>query len=148
MPSSRRGIWVISTVAPLPHFAANSERQQVSPPPPRSLRPCTSTLSRASKVASMTCFLVNGSPICTAGLLSNSEVVVSSSEANVTPCIPSRPVLPPISTKTSPTFGAIPLTIESFRTIPAHKTFTSGFDLKLSSNSTSPPTVGIPTRFP
>ena len=148
MFSSLRGILFKSINEPLPPLSAISDRQQVSPPPPRSFTPWISSVSSSSYVASITRFLVNGSATCTAGLSSTSELLVNSSDANVTPCIPSRPVVPPIRRYTSPTIGALPYTISSFFTSPAQTTFTIGLYWKLSSNSISPPTVGTPILLP
>ena len=108
IPSSLSGIFSRSIHEPFPPLSAISDRQHVSPPPPRSFTPWMSRVSKSSYVASITRFLVNGSATCTAGLSSISELLVSSSEANVTPCIPSRPVVPPIKRYTSPTTGADP----------------------------------------
>jgi len=148
IPVSLKGILRKSTLAPLFDSSTSSEIQQVNPPPPKSLTPLTLISSKISSEASKTLFLVNGSATCTAGLSSVSLSEVNSSDANVTPWIPSRPVVPPINKKTSPTYGAFPRTILSFSTSPTHITLTKGFVLNESSNSTSPATVGTPTLLP
>ncbi|MBA7684228.1 hypothetical protein ES703_92619 [subsurface metagenome] len=77
-------ILVIYILAPVPPSPVNSLRTHDKPPPPRSFKPLTYPDFTASIVASIIIFLVNGSPIWTAGL-SASDISVKVLEANVTP---------------------------------------------------------------
>ncbi len=101
-PDSLRGTFSRSTSAPQPASRAISPTTQLRPPPPRSFMPVMRCLAFTSKHACMTGSLVMGSPSCTAPLESSSDVSVRSREAKFTPCMPSRPVRPPMSTITSP----------------------------------------------
>ena len=91
----------------------------------------------------MIIFSMNGSGICTAERSSDS----SRSDANCAPPIPSRPVGPPSSTTRSPDFARF-LISSSFFPNPTAATSTREYPEYEESNSTSPPTVGIPRQFP
>ena len=84
-------------------------------------------MSSISRHASISSFSVNGSPTWTLGRLA-ADVSSNSCEAStLTPPIPSRPVLEPISTPTLPGSEARPRMSLSFGIIPRHMTFISGF---------------------
>ena len=98
MPNSLVWILFTSSSIPIPKESAVSDTAHDKPPPPRSFIALIHFSSRASKIASMISFSINGSGICTADLFSDS----SESEANWDPPIPSRPVGPPSKTTRSP----------------------------------------------
>ena len=80
-------------------------RLRMSPPPPRSVVAEASSRSRISMKARFSFSSSIGSAIWTAGRDISSDLSVSSAEAKVTPCMPSRPVLPPANSRYVVWFG-------------------------------------------
>jgi len=148
MPGSRRATRAMSTSMPAPAFAAVSEAAQESPAAPRSCTPTASRASSSSRHASMSRFSSNGSPTCTEGRFAPSPSSNDADASTLAPPMPSRPVDEPRSTARFPGPSARARTSRSIGRIPRQKTFTSGLSRYVSSNTTSPPTVGTPTEFP
>ena len=85
-------------------------------------------------------------PICTAPPLIASDSSVSSSDENVAPWMPSRPVRPPTATIRSPGLAAFSVRPTGISpTVPQN---TSGLARYRSSNTRAPLTVGMPIRLP
>ncbi len=107
--------------APQPPLWHISLTAHESPPPPRSFIPLIRPRLLHSSIACINGSFVIGSPSWTA--LRNSSAP-NSPEAKVTPCIPSRPVLPPTSKRTSPGFAMLRLNSRFFIS-PTQPTFTT-----------------------
>jgi hypothetical protein len=123
MVGSRRGTSSMSRAIPTPPRAAISAGAVESPPAPKSCSPISSGKRQTSNVASIRDFAVNGSPTWTLGRRS-SVSPTKSSEANVAPWIPSRPVAAPTTRILLPTPAAIARFSSDLFTNPTHITFT------------------------
>ena len=123
---SRSGTRSSHTRMPVPAAAAVSVSAQVSPAPPRSWMPTTSSASYSSRHASISSFSMNGSPTWTDGRrcsLPSSKVALASTD---TPPMPSRPVLAPISTTTLPGPAASFFCSRSTGSTPRQSALTNG----------------------
>ncbi len=91
MPSSRCGVFSSWRSIPTLPFSLISDDEHVMPAAPMSCIPTTAPVRIASRLASRSSFSVNGSPTWTLGRFASLSSEISS-EANVAPWIPSRPV--------------------------------------------------------
>ena len=125
MPVSRWGVRSSWRSIPTPPFSLISHDEHVMPAAPMSCIPTTAPVRMASRVASRSSFSVNGSPTCTLGRIA-SESSDSSTEANVAPWMPSRPVELPTMNTGLPTPSAVALTVSPTLTMPTDMALTSG----------------------
>ena len=109
---------------PAPPRPAASTAELVSPAAPRSCIPTTASVFSSSRHASISSFSRNGFPTCTTPRVDASG---SSTEANVAPCTPSRPVSAPTRISGLPVPVAVALVSRPCGRIPTHIAFTNGF---------------------
>ena len=116
----------MSISTPLPPRPAISEADEVIPAAPMSWMPVIAPLAISSRLASRRSFSVNGSPTWTWGRLASSESTLSSSDANVAPWMPSRPVRAPTAMSGLPVPEADAVMSSSRFSSPRHIAFTTG----------------------
>ena len=125
MPVSRWGVLSSWRSMPTPPFSLISDDEHVIPAAPMSCIPTTAPVWIASSDASKSSFSVKGSPTWTLGRRASESSEISS-EANVAPWMPSRPVAEPTMNTGLPTPSAVALTVSPTLTMPTDIAFTSG----------------------
>ena len=125
MPLSRWGVRSSLRSIPTPPFSLISDDEHVIPAAPMSCIPTTAPVAMASSEASSSSFSVKGSPTWTLGRRASESSVISS-DANVAPWMPSRPVALPTIKTGLPTPSAVALTVSPTLTMPTDMALTKG----------------------